>query len=469
MNENQNREQDRREERRRRRVRNQIISYTVVGVLFVGLIAGGFFSGKYFWDKHKKKQQEELLAQIQEEMNASEEEIILTEPETEPEEIEPTPEEKTDAIVNSAIEVMPLEDKVAGLFIVTPESITGVNTAIKAGDGTKKALEEYAVGGLIYFSKNIQSEEQLTEMIHNTTMWSKYPLFIGVDEEGGEVSRVAESSIEVEKVASAADIAATGDAAQAYGAGATIAGYLNRLGFNLDFAPVADVASGENDILKSRTYGSDSAVVGSFAVNMVNGLQDNGVSACMKHFPGLGGTSQDTHDGMVTTERTKEEYSLVEFPVYQQGIAAGVDFIMVSHLCVPAISGENIPSSLSPAVVTDVLRTELGYDGIIISDAMNMAAVTDYYAADQAAVLALRAGCDMILMPEDFELAYQGILNAVNEGTIAEERIDDALRRIYRVKLRGTIESQLDEAVEPADEIPSDDTISSDNTAPSVE
>ena len=446
MSEDQNREQERREARRKRRVRNQIISYTVVGVLLVGLIAGGVYTGKILWDKQKKKQQqEEIIAQIQEEMDASEEEVILTEPETEPVELEPTPEEKMDEIVNAAIEVMPLEDKVAGLFIVTPESITGVNTAVKAGDGTKKALETYAVGGIVYFSKNIQNEEQLTEMINNTTMWSKYPLFIGVDEEGGSVSRVGGSGIEVEKVASAADLGATGDANQAYGAGSTIAGYLSRLGFNLDFAPVADVAIGENKVLKDRSYGSDSSVVGNFAVNMVNGLQDQGVSACMKHFPGLGGTTQDTHDGMVTTERTKEDFQAVDFPVYQQGIAAGVDFIMVSHLCVPSISGENIPSSLSPAVVTDVLRTELGYDGIVISDAMNMTAITDYYTADQAAVLALRAGCDMILMPEDFELAYQGILNAVQEGTIAEERIDDALRRIYRVKLRDTIEAQIGE------------------------
>ena len=163
----------------------------------------------------------------------------------------------------------------------------------------------------------------------------------------------------------------------------------------------------------------------------------------MKHFPGLGGTTKDTHEGMVSTERTKEEYQAAEFVVFKQGIDAGVDFIMVSHLCVPAIAGENIPSSLSPAVVTDVLRGELGYDGIIISDAMNMAAITDYYAADQAAVLALRAGCDMILMPENFELAYQGILDAVAEGTIAEERIDDALRKIYKVKLRDNIEAQL--------------------------
>lgn len=446
MEKNQMREQERREERRKRRVRNQIIAYTVVGLFAAGILVGGIFTGKYIWDRQQeKKQQAELAAKIEEEMAAQEEEVILTEPEQEPVETEKTPEEKMDEVVNEAIAVMPLEDKVAGLFLVTPESITGVNTAIKAGEGTKEALSKYAVGGLIYFSKNIQSEEQLTEMIRNTTAWSKYPLFIGVDEEGGSVSRVANSKIDVEKADAAADIAATGDAMQAYGAGTTIAGYLSKLGFNLDFAPVADVGNNEKDVLGDRIYGSDPAVVGSFAVNMVNGLQDAGVSACMKHFPGLGGMSEDTHDGMASTDRTLDDYRQKDFLVYQQGIEAGVDFIMVSHLSAPEITGDNTPCSLTPSVVTDVLRKELQYDGIIVSDAMNMTAITDYYAADEAAILALRAGCDMILMPENFEAAYEGVLTAVQEGKIAEERIDDALRRIYRVKLRSTLEEQFGE------------------------
>ena len=446
MSEEMTREQERREARRKRRIRNQIIAYTVVGLLFVGVAVGGVLTGKYVWEKqNEKQQQEELMAQIQEDMIEEEEEIILTEPEILPEVIEPTPEERAEEIINAAIEVMPIEDKVAGLFIVTPESITGVNTAVKAGEGTKEALSKYAVGGMVYFSKNIRSQEQLTEMITNTINWSKYPLFISVDEEGGEVSRIAGSSIEVDKVASPADIAATGDVSQAYSAGTTIGTYLKGLGFNLDFAPVADVVTNDKHVLEDRVYGSDTAVVGAFATNMVKGLQDSGVSACMKHFPGLGGETSDTHKGTVSTERTKEDFQTIDFPVYQQGIEAGVDFIMVSHLCVPSVVGEKIPSSISPEIVTDILRNELGYDGIVITDAMNMAAITDYYAADEAAILALRAGCDMILMPEDFELAYLGILNAVNEGTIAEERIDDALRRIYKVKLRDNIAAQLAE------------------------
>ncbi len=456
MSEEMNLEQERREIRRKRRVRNQIIAYTTICVLVAGLIAGGLIAVKYAVGAYSnKQQQEDVMAQIEEEITVEEEEnpiiedVVLTEPEVVPEVIpevvEPTPEEKADEIVNAAIEVMSLEDKVAGLFIVTPESITGVNAAVKAGDGTKKALEKYAVGGIVYSSKNIKSEEQFTEMISTTVGYSKYPLFVSVEEEGGSLSSVAKSKIEVEKVSSPAEIAATGDVAQAYSAGTTMGEYLKKLGFNLNFAPVSNVALAEENVLKDRTYGNDAGVVGSFATNMVKGLQDSGISACMKYFPGMGGVTEDTQKGMVTTEYTKEDFAELEFPVYKQGIESGVDFIMVSHLCVPAIVGENIPSSLSPQIVTDILRNELGYDGIVISDSMSAAAITDYYAADEAAVLALRAGCDMILMPEDYELAYNGILNAVSEGTIAEERINDALKRIYRVKLRENIAAQLAE------------------------
>lgn len=443
MDNRQEKEQERRELRRKRRVRNQVIAYVTVTLLFIGVVVGGVFTGKYFLDRSKaKKEAEEALKQI-EEIDVSENEIVISEPE--PVEIEMTREEKIDEIVNAAIEVMPIEDKVAGLFLVTPEAITGVGTAVQAGEGTKEALGQYAIGGLIYFDKNIQSQDQLTEMIDNSVMYSKYPLFIGVDEEGGSVSRVAKSSIEVAKVEPAADIAASGDTAEAYNAGTTIGSYLNTLGFNLDFAPVADVAAGENSILGDRSYGSDPAAVAGLASNMVKGLQDSGISACMKHFPGLGDTTEDTHDGMASTERTADDFRSSDFLVYQAGIEAGVDFIMISHLSAPALTGDNTPCSLSSQVVTDLLRNELGYDGVIITDAMNMAAVTEYYTADEAAVYALRAGCDMILMPEDFETAYQGVLQAIQAGTISEERINDALRRIYRIKLGDTIDAQIGE------------------------
>ncbi len=277
-------------------------------------------------------------------------------------------------------------------------------------------------------------------MLANTVLFSKYPLFLAVDEEGGKVSRVADSGIEVEKVGTMAEIGATGDPQNAYHAGTTIGAYLKRLGFNLDFAPVADVlTNGDNQTIGDRAFGTDGAVVAQMASSFVTGLEEGGVSSCLKHFPGLGDTTEDTHDGMVVTERTKEEFQAVEFPVFQAGIDAGADFVMVSHVSVPGLTGDNTPASLSPAVI-GILRNDLGFDGIIITDALNMTAITDYYTADEAAVKAIQSGADMLLMPESFETAYNGLLQAVENGTISEERINESLRRIYRVKYADRME-----------------------------
>lgn len=423
----------RREERRRRRKRNQVFAYLAM-VLFVILIVAGVVAAVIIIGKKQPVKQPDDNASLAGEIESLVgPEESLEKPEVSDTVPEPTPEEKLDKIIDAAIEVMPLEDKVAGLFIVTPESITGVGTVVQAGEGTRDALNKWAVGGLIYFGKNIKSAEQLQEMISNTLMYSKYPLFIAVDEEGGQVSRLVQAGL-AENAGGAHAIGATADPAQAYQAGQEIAGYLGEYGFNLDFAPVADINNVEGSIIGDRSYGSDSAIVSSMVASMVQGLEENGVSSCLKHFPGIGSSVDDTHVGLAGTERTAEQFRAEEFTVFQAGIDAGADFVMVSHMAAPAFTGDNTPCTLSREVVTDILREELGFDGVIITDAMNMGAITEYYAADEAAILALRAGCDMILMPEDFEKAYEGVLQAVQDGTISEERINDSLRRIYRIK-----------------------------------
>ncbi len=426
-------QQEKREARRRRRQRNQIVAYLTVIVLIV-LMAAGIVVGVQALTE-KSKQQEQQQAQEQqdkmEEMLGTEETLALPEPTEEV--IELTPEQKLDEIVNAGIEVMPLEDKVAGLFIVTPESITGVSTAIQAGEGTQNALAKYAVGGIVYFSKNMQSQEQLKQMIDNTQLYTKYPLFIAVDEEGGSVSRVADAGIGT-KVDAAQTIGQTGDVSNAYQAGTTIGGYLSELGFNLDFAPVADIANVEKSVIGNRAYGADAVTVAPFVTSMMQGLQEQKVTACLKHFPGIGSSTQDTHDGLASTDRSAEDFRANEFTVFQAAIDEGADMIMVSHMAAPSLAGDNTPSSLSNAVITDILRNELNFRGVIITDALNMSAISEYYGADEAAIMALRAGCDMLLMPEDFEKAYNGVLQAVQDGTISEERINDSLRRIYRIK-----------------------------------
>lgn len=433
-------EMDRREFRRKRRVRNQVIAYISAVIMLAVILAGaglGIHKGITTWND--KKEAQELQAQM-EEMSANQEDQVVVEAPVETE--EPVVEEEKsqlDEIVDACIAEMPLEDKVAGLFIITPEALTGTDVAIKAGDTTKEKLSQYAVGGLIYAKQNIKSADQLKEMISGTQGFSKYPLFIGIDEEGGSVSRIAESGL-ADNVGTMGDIGTSGDPSKAKEAGSAIAAYLSEYGFNLDFAPVADVILEGNSIIGDRSFGSNAGDDAAMVSACVEGLQEGDVSACLKHFPGLGSTTEDTHEGMATSEKTKEDFETTDFLSFQGGIDAGADFVMVSHLSVPNITGDNTPSSLSDKMITDILRGELGFNGIVITDAMDMKAVTDYYTSDEAAVKALQAGADMILMPEDFEAAYQGVLDAVNNGTLSEERINESLQRIYRVKYSDKVE-----------------------------
>ena len=409
---------ERRLYRRRRRIRNQIIAYITVAIFFVAIVVGAVFGiRKLMGIIAERRQAEEVERQLEEAAAQAEQENAVVEP---PAPIEEAPVEDVDwleEIVETAIAPMPLEDRVAGLFIVRPEDITGVGTVITAGEGTQEALNKYAVGGLVYFDQNIKDKEQVKEMLSKTTMMSKYPIFLAVDEEGGSVRRVGSSGIEVTEVGDMADIGAAGDTMTAYNAGAEIASYLYELGFNLDFAPVADVVA---------------AAVG--------GFQDTGISSCLKHFPGIGAASADTHEGMAVLEKSLDELRASEFIPFRSGIDAGAHMIMVGHVSMPGVVGDDTPCSLSEEVVTNWLRGELGYNGIVITDAMNMSAITEYYSADQAAVMALQAGVDMILMPDGFEAAYEGVLAAVRDGVISEERINESLKRIYRIKYRDRVD-----------------------------
>lgn len=442
---------ERREFRRKRRVRNQVISYCVMGVILVAMAFGCTLGIKAAAGaiQDKKAAKEESIAAALEASRAEESaqaeaavaRLLEMESTAEVEStVEYTPEDALNDMVEDSVAGMTLEQKVAGLFFVTPEQLTGVGQAVQAGDGTREALAKYPVGGLIYFKQNIQSEEQIKEMLANTVSFCPFPIFLGVDEEGGKVARVADA-LNLDNVGPMADIGATGDVQAAYTANAAIGNYLASYGFNVDFAPVADVlTNADNTVIGDRAFSADPQVASQMVANAVSGLQSANVSACLKHFPGHGDTAGDSHTGAASTERTKEEMQAAEFLPFAAGIEAGSDMVMVGHISAPALTdGDNIPASLSADIITGILRNELGYNGIVITDALNMAAVTDYYESDVAAIMALKAGADMVLMPENFEQAYEGVLNAVWDGTISEERVNDSLKRIYRVKLRDKV------------------------------
>ena len=430
-------QQDKREERRRRRKRSQMIAYTLVGILILILAAAIALAVSAITSRSSIQQEQQTKL---DEILSSEETIEVP---TEPVETvqEMTDEQKLDKIIDEAIiQNMPLEDKVAGLFITTPESITGVSAAVQAGDGTKDALSKYPVGGIVYAAKNIQSADQLKQMIDNTKLYTSYPLFIAIDGEGSGTDAVAAAGLGT-KTDSPETIGASGDVNNAYTAGTTVGSYLAELGFNLDFAPAADLKVVDGNAAGSSSYGSEADKVASFVGYMQAGLQEQKVTACIGQFPGIGSSTQSTKDGMASTDRSTEDFRANEFAAFQTCIDNGMTkMIRISNMAAPSLTGDNTPCTFSSAVVTDILRNELNFRGVIVSGVMNEAAISNYYGADEAAVLALRAGCDMIYAPENFETAYNGVLEAVQNGTISEERVNDSLRRIYRIKYADKLE-----------------------------
>lgn len=337
------------------------------------------------------------------------------------------------------LETMSLQEKVYQLFMVKPEALTGVPTATRAGDATKTAIAEQPVGGIIYFAKNLEDRDQTIEMIEKSQSYAKIPMLIGVDEEGGIVSRVGSNpKMGTTKFDNMSVYGAKEDPQGVYSMSTVMGKELKELGFNVDFAPVADVVTNpENTEIGPRSFSSDPVTAAQMVGSFVAGMQDTGLPATLKHFPGHGGTTTDTHNGLSTTTRTLAEMRTSEFVPFRAGIDAGAEFVMVGHLSVAALhGGANIPSDLSPQVVTDLLRRELGFEGIIITDSHEMGAITNYFKADEAAVKALVAGVDIVLMPADLNAAVQGVLDAIDGGTLTEARIDESVLRVLTMKYR---------------------------------
>lgn len=339
------------------------------------------------------------------------------------------------------LESMTLEEKVCQLFMITPEALTGVGTVVQAGTSTKNAIDQYPVGGLIYFSQNLQDPGQTRMMLANTQQYAKertgFPIFLSVDEEGGQVARVGSNpAFGVEKIGNMSDVGSRGDTQEAYEVGSTIGAYLSDLGFNMDAAPDTDVLTNpDNQVVKYRSFSSDPQLVTEMAASELRGLNEQGIIGMYKHFPGHGGTTDDSHEGYAYVDDTLEELKSGAFVPFQDGIDNGIQVIMVSHISCPNVTGDNTPATLSKMMITDILRNDMGFDGMVITDAMNMGAITARYSSSEAAVAALNAGVDMLLMPEDFQSAYQGVLGAVKDGTVSEERIDESVRRILELKL----------------------------------
>lgn len=313
---------------------------------------------------------------------------------------------------------MSLEDKVGQLFVIRPEA--------------RNCKAQPA--GYCLFATNIENPRQL-DSLTRALKAGKYAPMLCIDEEGGRVARIgSNSAFGVTRFRNAALESPKGRERIKH-IGSQIGSYLKRYGFDVDFAPVVDVNTNpDNPVIGQRSYSSDPAVVTEMAEAFLEGLQENSVAGCLKHYPGHGDTSTDSHNGYAGTDKTWDQMLQCELIPFIDGIKKGVPMIMVGHVTAVNVDPSSLPSTLSYTLVTEKLRGELGYRGIIISDSLGMGAVSQNNTASEVSVKAFLAGIDILLMPSDFRQAYNGVLEAVRGGSITMDRLDESVFRILMLK-----------------------------------
>jgi len=340
-----------------------------------------------------------------------------------------------------------LREKVGALFIVRPESL---EPAIRydsdaelppyrlqaVSAGMRARARAYPAGGILLYGHNIADPEQLQRFGTALRALDGAPLLC-IDEEGGRVSRIAGNpAFDVPRFESMAAVAAGGTPQAAYDAARAIGTYLHRFGLDIDFAPVADVNTNpQNIIIGARAFSDDPERAAPLVSAYVRGLADAGITGCLKHFPGHGDTLADTHLGYAFTRKDWQQMLDCEMVTFRAGIAAGAPMVMAAHIAAPAVTGSDIPATMSRTLLTDKLRGELGFRGAVITDALEMGAVTRRYGPGEAAVRAFEAGADLLLCPLDYCAAFDAVAAAVESGRIPEERLDASLERIRRIRL----------------------------------
>ncbi|MCH5196522.1 MAG: glycoside hydrolase family 3 protein [Oscillospiraceae bacterium] len=352
--------------------------------------------------------------------------------------------ESTEDIARRLLSEMTPSEKVGQLFIVRPEALATPNSNLSTSyksvssmsDTMRANFAKYPVGGVALFADNILTPAQTAAFNRELLNVCDIPLFIAVDEEGGRVARLANNSaFGLKKYESAAAVGASGDTSAALEMGNTIGNYLSQYGFNMDFAPDADVFTNPNNtVIGNRAFSSDAYTAAKMAAAMAKGLRNNNIIPVYKHFPGHGDTSEDSHTGAAYANKTHDEMLTCEWLPFME--AGSLDGVMAGHISAPQITGSNVPATMSGQMITQILRGELGFDGLVITDALAMGAVTKVYNAKSAAVNAILAGCDILLLPDNLGASFDGVLSAVNDGTITESRLDESVMRILIYKLK---------------------------------
>jgi len=339
--------------------------------------------------------------------------------------------------IQAQIDSMTLREKVGQFFTIRPESLHQAPGDDKPAapiaelDSLARAeFECYPCGGFCLFGANISDSVQVkefTSVLHGL----KYRPYLSIDEEGGRVARIGKNeAFDVPRFPNAGQMPKD----EVYKAGRQTGTYLKRFGFDLDLAPVADVNTNpDNPVIGDRAFSPNPETAALAVTDFIRGLSEAGVASCMKHFPGHGDTKTDSHKGYAESLKTWEEISACEMIPFKAGIEAGVPAVMIAHISLPNVTSSGTPSTLSPLIIGK-LRKELGFNGLIMTDSMGMKAVSSKHSPADAAVLAILAGVDVILTPNQYKDAFDGVVDAVSNGIISEERIDESVRRVLLFK-----------------------------------
>lgn len=365
---------------------------------------------------------------------------------------------------------MTLEQKVGQIFVVNLEQLDDSNGDFyehrKCTKRMKQSLSEYSVGGVILFTRNLHKRKQAKKMINALQRNSSLPLFVMVDEEGGRVARLAANpDLKTTRFPSAEEIGKTQDDVYAYEMGKTMGTEIRELGFNVDLAPVADVRTSRlNSEIGDRSFGDDEEKVAEYVSAFIQGLDWANISAAVKHFPGQGSSKGDTHETSVDIDSSIARLRKIDFVPFQAAIEAGADFVMVSHISVSKVTETETPASMSDLIMQTILREELGFEKVVITDAFDMTSITDYYTPGEAACASLKGGADIILMPQNLPEAYEAVLQAVKEDEELLNRLRDSVRRILALKLaRGLLTEEM--LKEPESTVSPESTVDTESTA----
>ena len=330
------------------------------------------------------------------------------------------------------LEKMSLRDKVYQMFIVTPEQITGVQAATMAGVTTKDAVTKYPVGGLVYDTRNIIDSEQLTKLTTTTASYMTTAPFMMIAEEPGDSSKLV-SKLELAKHSNAYTYKNT-DAEKVSGVFSDIAFELVNHGFNTNLAPVADIwTNTRNSYIATRAFANEYQTASALTAAAVKGTKAKGVLSAVKYFPGYGDCAENPTEGVCYSYKTLADLKNDDFNTYKNGIDAGADFVVCANVNMPEVD-PYYPASLSTIFINDMLKNYLGFEGIIVSGEQSMKAISSKYTTEEAAVMAVDAGCDMILTPNNVEQAANAVIKAVNERSITETRINESVIKILNKK-----------------------------------